>query len=357
MSALEPVFLTSKLSLKRNLSNYNFAISLPEDKAVEIYHKVTHACSLLPDILDPSFQFEFYELEYINLLQQKKYEAAWYLPERIKHISKGQGIAICQHCFILINFDDHISICGFCKNNSEIEQLASILYKVETALGEMLSFAFDNELGFLTSDIHYLGVGLKYETYLASVFNLCSKKEKEFFLKKLKPILGTFFSLGIIQSFDEQAQDLEFVFYLSTLHSSVGNTKDFLQLVTETIEKITNLEIEKRFDLFSKNYDQVYDFILRNFLISKHAILISEDQLFDLITAYLLGIQIGLLTNIDVAVVKKIFFDSRSIYVVEIILDESKISLQDITIKMIERKRANILKTLFNTVCIKEFIE
>ncbi len=333
---LTDVIISTRLSLKRNLANYNFAISLSEKKAVEIYLYVKNAIEKIHFALGGDFIFEVHQLAKLDFLELKKLQAEGIIAPNLP-MHEGRGIARCKKCYILINVDDHITI-GTVTGIYSLEENLNILYAVESALGQQVPYAFDERFGFLTSSINYFGSGFAV-TFLSSFYFLVHGEK---YIKKLAENFGNLFTLVTVDMGLENEKS-KFLFHVITLHAHCETPEKQLREIFSLLDRIVKIETNDRKRFLEQKYDEAYDFVLRAFLIAKHSIIVPEYELYDLLAALRFGVYAKIITDIRLEIIDELVVQLRTPFLVEQILEEAKISMQDITIKMVDKKRAEIL--------------
>ena len=188
---LNELVISARLSLKRNLANYNFALSLSEKKSEEIYLHLKNVIEQIHFSLGDDFVFEVQELSKLDFLELKKLQAEGIISPKMQKEEGGvvRGIARCKKCYILINVDDHITI-GAIVGIDEFAERYNVLYAVETVLGKYVPYAFDEQFGFLTSAIDYFGSGFSV-AFLSSIYFIVrgEKYLKKFMIRRGKNLL------------------------------------------------------------------------------------------------------------------------------------------------------------------------
>lgn len=349
-SELSDVVLKTKISIKRNLANYNFAISLPQNKAIEIYARVKDALLKAETILGGDFHFDFYELNRLDFATRKIFEAQGLLHENM-NILQGQGLAICKACFVQINIDDHINICKIVPAYNPEEHLLP-MYQLEAVLGEMLPYAFDKDLGFLTSNFDYIGTGLCLQFTCMFLFITLSEQ----FVKSLQKIFHRVFTLAPVLVNAQEQRFSKYVFSVFNVSTS-GNTAMQLEKIFSVLKEAAVLESAERKNFLDSHYDEAHDFIHRAFLIVKNLLLITEADVLDIYAALRFGISMNFIKNMTIETLDTLLPTLRTAILADKIVHEKAISMQDITMKMIDRYRADILRKEFASVQLEEFFE
>ena len=350
---LNELVISTRLSLKRNLANYNFALSLSEKKSEEIYLHLKNVIEQIHFSLGDDFVFEVQELSKLDFLELKKLQAEGIISPKMQKEEGGvvRGIARCKKCYILINVDDHITI-GAIVGIDEFAERYNVLYAVETVLGKYVPYAFDEQFGFLTSAIDYFGSGFSVAFLSSIYFIVRGEKYLKKFMETLSPMLSLF-SIDTGQANEKS----KFLFQIATLHAHCETPEHQLRDIFSVLNSLVELESTNRKNFLTQQYDEAYDFVLRAFLLAKNSLIIAEYELYDLLAALRFGIYAKIIRGLQLEIIDELVVKLHTPFLVQRILDESKISMQDITIKMVDKKRASILNDILTAAEIKDYTE
>lgn len=350
---LNELVISARLSLKRNLANYNFALSLSEKKSEEIYLHLKNVIEQIHFSLGDDFVFEVQELSKLDFLELKKLQAEGIISTKMQKEEGGvvRGIARCKKCYILINVDDHITI-GAIVGIDEFAERYNVLYAVETVLGKYVPYAFDEQFGFLTSAIDYFGSGFSVAFLSSIYFIVRGEKYLKKFMETLSPMLSLF-SIDTGQANEKS----KFLFQIATLHAHCETPEQQLRDIFSVLNSLVELESTNRKNFLTQQYDEAYDFVLRAFLLAKNSLIIAEYELYDLLAALRFGIYAKIIRGLQLEIIDELVVKLHTPFLVQRILDESKISMQDITIKMVDKKRASILNDILTAAEIKDYTE
>ncbi|WP_294405862.1 ATP--guanido phosphotransferase [uncultured Clostridium sp.] len=190
---------------------------------------------------------------------------------------------------IMINEEDHIKIqCITAGLNLEeaLENIISIDEKIE----ENIKYAFDEEFGYLTSNIQNIGAAMKVNI-LIHLPAITMSEEIENISKKLNNK-----GLEIKGLYLENYNVLGNIYVLSN-KSSLGITEeDIISTMKEEVLKIIAEEYKFREILIGKCKYELEDKIYRALAILQHAVLLDFKEALDLISKVRLGIELSIIS-------------------------------------------------------------
>ena len=190
---------------------------------------------------------------------------------------------------IMINEEDHIKIqciTGGLNLEEALENIISIDEKIE----ENIKYAFDEEFGYLTSNIKNIGAAMKVNI-LIHLPAITRSEEIENISKKLNNK-----GLEIKGLYLENSNVLGNIYVLSN-KSSLGITEeDIISTIKEEVLKIIAEEYKFREILIGKCKYELEDKIYRALAILQHAVLLDFKEALDLISKVRLGIELSIIS-------------------------------------------------------------
>ena len=153
------IIISSRIRLARNLKNYPFYDYLSKEKSKEIINLVNNS------IFNKNNYNNFFDkVDFDNLSKIKQYTMLekYIISDTFLESKKPKGLILEKNgnINIMINEEDHIRIQAI-NNGYNIEKCFEEANRIDNLLEENLSFAFNNQYGYLTSCITNLGTGLR----------------------------------------------------------------------------------------------------------------------------------------------------------------------------------------------------
>ncbi len=201
---------------------------------------------------------------------------------------------------IMVNEEDHLRI-QVMQSGLNLRECWRIIDELDTDLSKTLPFAFSPKWGYLTACPTNAGTGLRGSTMIhlpALVFTA-----------QIGKILQAIAKLGmnIRGLYGEGTEAMGNVFQISN-QISMGITEED---IIDNIERITNQLISRedatRKMLLTKNKEGLYDRVSRAYGTLKSAHIINSSETVALLSAIRLGVDVGILKNMDRRTVNELF--------------------------------------------------
>lgn len=320
----------SKISYRRNIKDMFFVKMLSDtEQAIAIGRS-------LSEIFGEDFEFK--RLKNVNIKDcLKLQERNIFTKELIenKDISSF-GINDKQNKIIFVNEEDHIRLeCrefGF--NLEKCFENANVL---DDMVLDKLEMAFDNNLGYLTSNPLKMGTGMEVEVLLfipAIVKNgLLDRLEKEL-------LKGEFKFLDIN---GEPVKKNSCFVRVCNIYTFGYKENEFADKLFRIVEKILDLEANEENKIFDLSSSVLVDDIFRSFGTVVNAYRISYDEAELLLGKVLWGINLKILNCKNKLNVLEIFAK----------IQENHLTDKQLNVKEIEKLRAKTIRKLLENVSLK----
>lgn len=224
----------------------------------------------------------------------------------VKNANKGSFILNRDKTIsIMINENDHIKI--QCINSGfNLSETLECAVAIDDKIEETINYAFDEQLGYLTSNINDVGTGLKASVMIhlpALTMN-----------KEIKNIIKDFKNVGIDIN-GVYIEDDNVVGNLYTISNAVtlGLTEeDIITKLKEAVINIIKEEKKYREVLISKYRYGIEDKIFRALGVLQSAVLLEYKEMLECLSMIRLGTELSLL-DIDKSKLNKILISSSDI--------------------------------------------
>lgn len=336
MKDYSSIIVSSKVRLLRNLIGFEFPSMLAGDEGIKVLNKIADTVLKIDD------GFKLYKIKTlpeldVNIMHEKKLITSKLMD------AYGYGAVVLsenEDISIMINESDHLSEQCMLKGLNLINAYDRINV-IDNQVLSKLEIAFDDSIGFLTSNIADVGTGLKASVTLFLPALSISGKIRE--------ITATLQSQGFDLSTMED-EDIESEAYTYTLSNSqtIGKKEtDYVVKVTEFAIKIADMEVKARTDMVSfQKIDDVKDKVFRAWGILTNCYKINVAESGELLGELKMGVALDLIRFKEVNFIDKLMQD---------ILPYSltKISDSKVTIAELDKYRATFLANILKTKRIK----
>lgn len=285
------IVISSRIRLARNLKSYKFPITLDKNEASEIALDVKKAVekSNNAEIVNSKFFF----VKDIPAIERNVLIEKHLISPELSNKSDISGVVLSndEKVTIMINEEDHIRLqilgSGLC-----LDECWKTSSEIDDDLEENLEYAFDDNVGYITSCPTNLGTGMRASVMLhLPALSLTNQTDK---------ILFAASQLGIAVRgvYGEGTKSMGNLYQLSN-QSTLGLSEE---KIIDRINKITIQIIDKekatRKALLENNKIALEDKILRSLGILKNAKIITTEEAMKLISNVKLGIELDLIKNI-----------------------------------------------------------
>ena len=294
--------ISTRIRLARNLRGYPFPCKLSQNQMAEV-------TSFIRDRILQSNSALVKEFVYVDMAQLSKIQAVSLVerhlvsPEFISDRA-GRGLLITkdESISIMINEEDHLRV-QVMAQGLNLDAAYDLAAKLDTLLDEVLSFAFDDHLGYLTQCPTNLGTGMR-----ASLMLHLPALQESGAMQRISNNLSKI-GLTIRGIYGEGTEPKGAVYQLSnqvTLglseRAAIDNLKDIaLQLLQQ--------ERGLRDSMVSS--DEFQDMIWRSMGILKTARLLSNEEFMKLISNVRLGISSKILDHITLDVINRLMVEAQ----------------------------------------------
>lgn len=336
MKDYSSIILSSKIRLLRNLIGFEFPSMLAGDEGIKVLNKIADTVLKVDDT------FKLYKIKTlpeldVNIMHEKKL-----ITNKLMD-AYGYGAVVLsenEDVEIMINESDHISeICKLTGLN--LINAYDKINAIDNQILSKLDIAFDDAIGFLTSNVADVGTGLKASvTMFLPALSITGK---------VKEISQSLTSQGLELSMvsDDELSSEAYTYSLSNSQTIGKKETEYVVKVTEFALKLSDMEIRARTELMSyQKIDDVKDKVYRAWGILTNCYKISVAEAGEYLGELKMGIALDLIRFKEVDFIDKLMVD---------ILPYSltKISNSKVTDSDLDKYRATFLSNVLKSKRIK----
>lgn len=299
--SVRDVVLSSRVRLARNFSDLPFPAAMHGEDGAEAQFRVA-------DALAHSTQGQAYALFRIHDLPDTRRRAL--VEKRLisrELLSAGEHAAVLLRrddtACIMINEDDHLRIHAMLPGLA-LHEAAALAFQMDDAIGQSVHYAFDAELGFLTSRPADAGTGMR-----ASVLLHLPSMARSGTIGQLGQEAA---KLGLsLRPPNNENGETQGDLYLIANQVSLGRSEqDLLDTVSEMSYEIVDRERAARELLLLHNDPRLEDRLLRSVGILRYARRMSEAEWMRRWSDARLAVQAGLF-SVDLSVLDALLDDVK----------------------------------------------
>lgn len=299
------IIISSRIRLARNLEEFPFPIALTTEKSKEIIKKVSDSIIQSNTILKNDFKLVGLE-DISDNDKQVLIEKHLISPNLIEKPKKSAAmINTDESVSIMINEEDHVRIqCLF--PGFQLEETWDLANKIDDIIEEDLKYAFDEDIGYLTSCPTNVGTGIR----ASIMIHLPALTMTGYMNRIIQAVNQIGFTVRGI--YGEGSESEGNMFQISNQVTLGRTEEEIIQTLIEVTKQITNKERDARATLISNNRVKLEDKICRSYGVLTGARIMSSKEALKLMSNVRLGVDLGIIEDIDVKTINTLMIDIQA---------------------------------------------
>ena len=279
------IVVSTRIRLARNLDKTPFPNALKDTK--EVTEKIKNA--ILASNSTLSKDFDFIDLDNTPPIR-KQSMAEVHLISPVMCEGSGKSVLISKDktMSIMLMEEDHIRL-QIIKNGYALDEAYSLASKVDDVIEENLTYAFDNDFGYLTACPTNTGTGMRASVML----HLPALTMTD----NITKIISSAGSLGIEVRglYGEGTKAYGHLYQISNRVTLGISEEKSLEKLKNIVDQVIEMENKARKSLKENNADVLADKLFRSYGILKYARSISSSEAKSLLSDVMLGQNLGIL--------------------------------------------------------------
>lgn len=239
-----------------------------------------------------------------------------------------------ENICIMVNDEDHLRIQVFA-SGLELENTLNLAIELDKKIGDMVSYAVNKKFGYLTTYPTDVGTGMRASVML----HLPALKKTQNINKILNTINS--FGLNIRGAYGENSRTTGDMYQISNKQTLGVTEEEIIKKIKVITEKIIEQEREVR-KFLAKDSISLEDKVYRSFGILSNCKKISSKEARELLSEVKLGVDLGILKELDDLTVLKLFLYTKPTNLQKYLGEQYEEMERDI-------KRAEIIKQIINS--------
>lgn len=294
------VVISTRVRLARNLKDYPFPGRCTPQQQKEISQKVKDAIINGNSVISP--RFSCIDIDNINASEKVSLvERHLISPEFISENS-GRSLLLLddESVAIMINEEDHIRL-QVMSQGLDLDKAYETASRIDSLLDEHLTFAFNENFGYLTQCPTNLGTGMR-----ASVMLHLPALQNSKAMGKIADNLSKL-GLTIRGTYGEGTEPVGALYQLSNQISLGISEKTAIDNLKNITKQLASQELAAREEMVK--HVSVQDVIYRSEGILRSARLITNEEAMKHLSNVRMGISSGLIKTIPLDTINKLFVD------------------------------------------------
>lgn len=321
------IWLASTINLHRNIQKFNFPSKLNMERRKQVVSLLSKEILSLPVLQNPLLV----RAEDIGPLEKEFLVEHFLSNDNFIQAHSGEAFVVDDSGLFLASFNlrDHLHL-QLIDCRGELENSWNKLLKIETTVGQNLSFAYNTKYGFLTADMANCGTALIVSIYLQLPGLVHTEKLDEVLEKNADESIALY---GI------QGDPTEIIGDVLVIQNnySLGVTEEtIIANLRSFTTKIIVEENAARNQIRANNSIDAKDKISRAFGILTHSYQIDAIEALNAISLLKLGVEMGWVEGISREAVNNLFFNCRRSHLLSKFPEKTNLTQEELVHKRAE---------------------
>ncbi|MEX0867397.1 MAG: protein arginine kinase [Pirellulales bacterium] len=296
------IVISSRIRLARNLADFPFISRATELDRSEIEKRLRGI--VRGDDLALT-------LHYLNVAELTEVDRQ-FLVERqlisreLAESSGARGVAISQdeQVSLMINEEDHLRM-QIMHSGFDLVSAWEQLNAIDDAVENKLTYAFNEQLGYLTACPTNVGTGMRVSVMLHLPALVITRQIEKVF-RSLHKI-----SLAVRGLYGEGSQAMGDFYQISNQITLGRSEEELIEQVSDVVPKLINYERIARKFLMKENQESLHDRVSRAFGILSTAQTISSEETMHLLSSVRMGVNLGLIPDLQIPHLNELFIHTQ----------------------------------------------
>ncbi|MCT8976540.1 protein arginine kinase [Clostridium sp. CX1] len=300
----DDLVLSSRIRLARNLNKIPFPHKMDEEGGKKLIKDVENAFYTSSHTEDKFKTIRLWENDFID--NEVFFDKHLISKNLLDNTSKAAFIVDENETVsIMINEEDHIRIQGI-TSGLDLEEVQDLCGKIDNLLEEKLDYAFDENLGYLTTCPTNIGTGLRASVMI----HLPSLT----ITNKMNGVLNAVTQVGMTVRglYGEGSKARGNIYQVSNQITLGLSEEEIISNLKAVVSQIINEENLSRENLIRKYKYETEDRIYRALGILKSAVLLNPDECLKLLSDVRLGVEMGIIKDVSKVVLNNLLVDTQN---------------------------------------------
>lgn len=278
------IVITSRIRLARNLKNYKFPIKMTMDESDKVISEVKTAVEKQNLNYKLTYMKDLSDIEKSVLIENHLISPA--LAE--KKEAAALLLSPDQRVSIMLNEEDHIRIQTL-ENGMSLKECWNESNKIDDILEEHVDYAFDKELGFVTSCPTNIGTGMRASVMVhLPALSITNQIDK---------LIYGISQLGVAVRgvYGEGTKSMGHLYQISNQGTLGASEETLIDKISQIVMQIVEKEERTREHLKKNNLDEIEDDFYRAYGLLTNARKMTAEEAMKLLSLLKLGKEMGII--------------------------------------------------------------
>lgn len=333
-SLSEPIVLSTRIRLARNLEGYNF----PDWSSLEKRKELLKLC--VNEIIDLKAMegAEEFDCDKLSEIEKGALVERHLISPELAEKGEGSGVLINkdQSVAIMINEEDHLRL-QVLRSGYQFKSAWQKMDELDNQIDERLDYAFSGQLGYLTACPTNLGTGMRASIML-HLPGLVIVGQMEKVIRACSHL-----NLAVRGIYGEGSEAIGSIFQISNQQTLGESEIEIIKKLTGVLDTVIEQEKNVRNQILTVERVKIFDKIGRAFGILRNAHSVTSDEAMNLLSLMRLAVDLNILANQYRRMIDSFLIESQPAHI-QIMMGE------DVAPEHRDSFRATLLKQQFRGI-------
>lgn len=301
------IVMCSRIRLARNLADFPFSNRASRGEKTEIEGNFK-SC-----LISAGLDLSYFDVNSMSTLDRQFLVERQLVSRELANGEGARGVAIGpqENISIMVNEEDHLRIQVMLSGLS-LHEVWDRINRLDDQLEEYLAYAYSAQLGYLTACPTNVGTGIRVGVMLHLPALVQTKQIDKVFraLQKINLAVRGLYGEGT-QAFGD--------FYQISNQQTLGKSElELIRILTDVVPQVIQYERTARQVLMNERRQHLHDQVSRAYGVLKTAHTISSEETMLLLSSVRMGINLGLIDDLEIATVNELFIQTQPAYLQKI---------------------------------------
>lgn len=296
------IVISTRIRLARNVVGYPFMSRADDETKRQLVNSLRKTISAT----DNGSDFQFVDIPELDEIDKQLLVERQLISREIATADGPRGAMVGKNeqFSIMLNEEDHVRL-QILNSGFSLQECWEAISALDDALESRISFAFDETLGYLTACPTNVGTGIRVSVMLHLPALRITREIQKVHQAAQK------INLAVRGLYGEGSQAMGDFYQISNQVTLGCTEQELLENLAEVVPNILGYERRVRDLLCRDNKSQLDDQIARAMGILTSARSISSEETMHLLSSLRLGVNLGLVEDIDIATVNELFIHTQ----------------------------------------------
>jgi protein arginine kinase len=296
------IVMSSRIRLARNLADYPFIKRCNDIDKANIESTIRErliANSRLANL-------DFINVAELNLIDRQLLVERQLISRELANSEGARSVAIDhqEQLSLMVNEEDHLRL-QVIKSGLDLDGAWSLINDVDDQIESCLTYAFNEDLGYLTACPTNVGTGMRVSVLVHLPALVITKQIEKVFRSAQK------INLVVRGLYGEGTQAMGDFYQVSNQITLGKSEKELIALVADVIDVVLKYERKARDFLINEKQNDLFDKVSRAYGMLQSAQQISSEETMHLLSRVRMGVSLGLIGNLEIPDINQLFIRTQ----------------------------------------------